>query len=85
MALRIKNPQVGDWDYDGACCPNGVCDFGQQTFSIGIFQWLPKSSGKGIKRGKVIKRISGLSSHPEDVYAKAEAWIKANLEKVNRQ
>ena len=81
MAMRIKTPTVGDWDFDGCCAPNSPCAFSNTTFSIGIFQWIPKSDGKGIKRGKVVKRIKGYSSEPAIVFKMAEQWIKENKEK----
>jgi hypothetical protein len=56
MALRIKEPKLGDWDYDGSCAPGGD-SVRWGTFSVGIFQWEARASGKGIKRGKVVKRI----------------------------
>jgi|GEM_PF-6215057 len=65
------------WDFDGACVPvladgsvrRSFTTF--ETFSVGIFQWIPRASGKGLKRGKVKERISGLVSDPEAVYRRA--------------
>jgi len=42
------------------------------TFSVGCFQCLPKSGGKGLKKGKVKVRVKGLVSNPDLVYQKAE-------------
>ena len=39
-----------------------------------MFAALAKSSGKGLKRGKTVKRITGLVHNPEAVYAEAEAY-----------
>jgi hypothetical protein len=44
------------------------------TFSVAVFQWLPKSSGKGLKRSKSIKRISGRVNEYAQVYARAELF-----------
>lgn len=79
-ALKGWNlPVAGLWDYDGACKPNPVTEQpvlggSWQTFSVGVFQWVAKSRGTGVKRGKVVKRISGPVSDPASVYAKAEAF-----------
>ena len=62
-------------DYSGSCAPQYA---GQQvltmqnTFSVGIFQWLPKASGKGLKKSAVIVRVKGYISEPEKVYQKAK-------------
>ena len=65
------------YDYAGGYDPATNRLFTSHTFSVGIFQWIPRSSGKGLKRGKVIKRITGLTSNPEAVYAAAEAFIRS--------
>jgi len=68
------NPaKVGLYDFDGAYTPGNASMFHRQTFSVGIFRWVPKASGKGVKRSAVIKRIRGLMSNPEDVYRRAQA------------
>lgn len=64
-------------DYDGACKPGGF--FRYSTFSVGIFELVPKASGKGTKRGKVKVRVSGPTESPELVYTKA-AEIAALLD-----
>jgi hypothetical protein len=46
-----------------------------QTFSLGIFQWLPKAGGKGLKRGKVVQRVKGQTSEPEPAYERARAIV----------
>ena len=80
MALRIKEPKAGDWDYDGACAiPANMVYHGWVTFSVGIFQWVPRSGGKGIKRGKVMQRIRGYCGNPQEVYDRAEAYIREYL------
>jgi len=65
-----------NWDYDGVYKPGGSHAFGNVHFSVGIFQWLPKTKGIGLKRGKTIQRVKGLSSNPEEVYEKAEEICK---------
>ncbi len=75
MRCRRKGwtPTAGLWDYDGACRP-GTTSMWNETFSVGVFQWVYKASGKGLKRGKTVKRIIGTVENPEAVYAKAEAY-----------
>jgi len=70
-----QNPNAYEYDWDGACKPGGMQCFGN-TFSVGVFQWLPKASGKGLKRGKVIKRIKGYTAKPDDVYKQADQLCK---------
>ncbi len=73
-------PVAGLWDFDGGCKPK-VFDSGPSsmhaTFSVAVFQWLPKSSGRGLKRSKSIKRISGRVRDFEMVYARAELFCAA--------
>lgn len=70
--------KLGEWDYYGACDPahyNVPAGFmGHETFSVGIFRWVPKS-GPGLKRGRIVARVSGLTSDPESVYQQARAKI----------
>lgn len=67
---------AGKHDFDGNCAPSadGVLTYtAQETFSVGIFEWVPTSSGKGCKRGAVKVRVKGPFSDPEKVYSKARA------------
>lgn len=64
---------AGTWDFDGACAP-GRAHGRHRTFSLGCFQWIPKASGKGTKRGKVVKRFVGLTDDPESAFEQARAW-----------
>lgn len=60
--------------YSGSCAPGETtCRF--LTFSVGIFPILPKSGGKGTKKGKSIVRVVGPTSKPELVYAKAREIV----------
>jgi hypothetical protein len=59
-----------EYDFDGSCAPyHNVIRY--KTFSVGIFQWLPKSGGKGLKKSPVIVKICGRSDRPGEVYEKA--------------
>lgn len=82
MAMYRKNPQLYDLDYDGHCCPSEHGDDTYcQTFSVGIFQWISKTSGNGMKRSRVLKRIHGETSLSSDVYKRAREWIEENQDK----
>jgi hypothetical protein len=69
-----------EFDFDGMCIP-GESITPNVTFSVGIFQWVPTKSGKGLKKGKVVKRLKGLSSDPNELFERA----KAQVEKMNRE
>jgi hypothetical protein len=52
------------------------------TFSVGVFQWIPKASGKGLKKSKTI-RVKGYVADPESAYGRAAELCKTlNTEKV---
>lgn len=59
-------------DFSGSCAPGKSHAFMNVMFSVGIFQWLPKSSGKGLKKSAVKFRVRGSSNNPEKVYKKAK-------------
>ena len=72
MRTDIVGNKEGYYDWYGGCDPT-LPDVwhGVDTFSVGIFQWLKKSRGKELKRGKVICRVVGLIRNPDAVYASA--------------
>ena len=43
-------PAPGSWDYDGQVG-------GGDTMSVAVFQWTSTADGKGVKRGKSVKRF----------------------------
>ena len=61
------------YGYSGACIPDGGKFF--NTFSVGIFRWIPTWDGKRRKKGKVLVRVKGKTSEPDKVYAKAKEII----------
>jgi hypothetical protein len=75
--------EVYEWDYDGACSPGNEYS-GHNTFSVGIFQWIPKTR-EGLKRSKVIYRIKGYVSNPDDVYEKAQKLVNMLNNKFKRE
>lgn len=69
--------EAGKHDFSGNCAPGGRYGSwgGQRTFSVGIFEWVPKVGGKGLKRSAVKVRVKGSTSNPEKVYNCARAII----------
>jgi hypothetical protein len=63
----------GKHAFAGACEPSMSRMYSQQTFSLGVFEWLPRTNGKGVKRGKVKVRVMGSVAFPEVVRAEASA------------
>lgn len=63
--------EAGKHGFDGACAPGRSGTTGY-TFSVGVFPWIPKKGRPGVKRGKVVVRVSGSTSEVEKVYAEAE-------------
>jgi hypothetical protein len=77
-----QHPIAFMWDYEGAYDPNSkkIVPFQSETFSVGIFQWVPRVSKKGLKKSAVVKRIRGRADKPENVYKRAqEECDKRNL------
>ena len=66
--------KVGTHGFNGGR-PYAICE----TFSVGIFQWLPTNpkypSISAPKKGSTFVRVSGPTSNPEAVYAKARAIV----------
>ena len=63
MALRLKEPEAFKHDFDGQCIGRPF-----ETFSVGLFEWLPKSSRKGLKRSKVKVRVRGYTTQRQEVF-----------------
>jgi hypothetical protein len=68
--------KAGKHGFSGACRP-GSGWAGHHTFSVGVFQWVQKASGKGCKKSAVKVRVSGSTAHPERVDAKATEIVEA--------
>ena len=47
-----------------------------QTFSVGIFQWIPTKSRSGLRKSAVKYRVKGKPSNPEEVFARADQVVK---------
>lgn len=60
-------------DFSGSCAPYGIQVYANfSTFSVGIFQWLLRASGKGLKKSAVKYRVRGSVSNQKAVYKRAE-------------
>lgn len=75
----MNNPRKKEFrhDFSGSCSPERLSDHSvwlPTTFSVGIFQWIPYSSGKrkGLKKTAVKYRVKGYASNPKPVYKRAE-------------
>lgn len=72
------------WDYFGACDPlNNKTYPGQKTFTLGCFQWVKKSNGRGFKKGKVQHRIKGYVHTPEAAHHQAKLWCDKKNQDAN--
>jgi len=75
----MEDPKVWRWDFDGQCAPGKLWS-GGLTFSVGIFQWIPKRGGRGlrgeIKHGPVVQRVKGSTSNPNEVFNKAREIVE---------
>lgn len=63
----MEEPTAYRWDFERSSWDSSGL---ATTFSVGIWQWLPKAGSKGLKRSKTI-RVNGYTAEPERVYAKA--------------
>ena len=70
-------PEVFKHDFDGACIPKEGVISSYKNFSVGVFQWVPKARGKGLKRGPVKVRVSGLCQSSELVFSVARGIVEA--------
>ena len=71
----MSRKKENKYDFSGSCNPIKLSDRSVWTpvfFSVGIFQWLPKASGKGLKKSAVVYRVRGLTSDPLPVYDRAK-------------
>ncbi len=64
----MQEPEAYRWDYERNPWDSAG---GATTFSVGVFQWLPKAGGKGLKKSKSI-RVLGYTAEPLRVYTKAQ-------------
>jgi len=71
--MKKDRKEVFKYDYEGSCAPGQQhMSMSQTVFSVGIFQWVPTTNGKGLKKSAVVFRVKGYVNKPETVYAAAE-------------
>lgn len=77
-AKYTGNKKVGEHDFHGKCSP-GEKDYSHtfESFSVGIFKIEGKASGKGLKQGKILVRVSGSTDYPERVFDEARRICQA--------
>ena len=63
-------------DFSGSYAPCNGAVRSSNTFSVGIFQWIPKASGKDLKKSAVKFRIKGNVSEADKIYKKAKEICK---------
>ena len=70
-----NKPRPYQWDFYGKNAPSedSTNRLYWHTFSLGIFQWVPRASGNGLRRGQVVRRVVGKRSDPKPVYDAARA------------
>jgi len=75
MIMPAMNREVGTHAFAGVCAPDEEDAACWETFSVGVFEWVPTAGGTGVKRGKVKVRVRGEVGRAEQVYAKAQEII----------
>jgi hypothetical protein len=66
---------VGKYDYDKSEAEKfSAC--GGKSFSVGIFKWELKSSGKEMKRGATVVRVHGAPDYMKYVFETVESIIR---------
>ncbi len=77
----MQRPKPYQWDYDRAGAEVMIAS-SFRTFSVGVFQWLPKASGKGLKRSTTI-RVNGYVADPQRAFDRADELCRQlNAENV---
>lgn len=77
-------PEAYKYDFDGAWAPHNNGGHVSSSFTLGIFQWVPKKGFSGkfvgftpdqLKRGPVVERIQGWSGMAHEAYNKARKRV----------
>lgn len=67
---------IGKHGFSGNCAPReGESSSLMSTFSLGIYQIVPKAGSSGSKRSPVKVRVSGSMGYSGKVYAKAREIV----------
>jgi hypothetical protein len=79
MNTMSTEPKAGTHGFYGSCAPlNDGARSRYTTFSVSVFEWLPKHRG-GVKKGTAKVRVQGLTANPQPCYDLA-AKIAAELD-----
>ncbi len=68
---------AGKHDYDKDEALKYATNSNCKSFSVGVFKWELKSNGKEMKKGRVIVRVSGLTTQVNQVM-----WMSENVVKL---
>jgi hypothetical protein len=82
MLNPVQKPETaipGSWDRQAGCYPDR--SWGQYSFSIGIFEWVPAKHG-GCKKGKTHQRVNGSAYKPEETLAKADRIVQEHNDQL---
>ncbi len=71
----METIKAGTHGFSGACEPVPGAVPALETFSVGIFEWIPRADGKGLKKSPVKVRVSGHSLNPRAVYEAAQKIV----------
>ena len=63
--------RIGRHGFDGACIPELGRRSRWDSFSVGVFCWVPTKDGQGVKRGNVQVRVIGSTRDADAVLRKA--------------
>ena len=74
-----KPKAAGTWDFRGAYAPEPMNDGTYRggsgdNFTLGCFQWVPKSRGEGTKMGRVTYRVKGSRYSPAKAFTHAKRF-----------
>ena len=67
---------MGKHEFAGQCSENQEEMKRWKTFSVGVFEVIPKKAGDGTKRGPVKVRVIGSTDNPELVYEEAKRIVR---------
>lgn len=72
---QMENPKAYQWDFENKQSTHAIKNGNAfcNTFSVGIYQWIPKSTRKGLKKTGAIIRVVCSSNNPKPGLVRARA------------
>lgn len=67
---KMNRKELNRHDFSGSYAPGSIMA-SQRTFSVGIFKWIARANGSGLKKSAVIHRVRGYVFDPDEVYGVA--------------